>query len=73
MPIQNYDLASIGNYQRTLNDAGELVLSGVYMGERVEQTTPSPKQCALFIDKANTKGDVVLIDASKLGETVKEG
>jgi type I restriction enzyme M protein len=27
----------------------------------------------LFIDKANTKGDIVLMDASKLGETVKEG
>lgn len=27
----------------------------------------------LFIDKANTKGDIVLMDASKLGTTVKEG
>lgn len=27
----------------------------------------------LFLDKANTKGDIVLMDASKLGETVKEG
>lgn len=27
----------------------------------------------LFIDKANTKGDIVLMDASKLGATVKEG
>jgi len=27
----------------------------------------------LFLDKANTKGDIVLLDASKLGETVKEG
>lgn len=27
----------------------------------------------LFIDKANTKGDIVLMDASKLGRTVKEG
>lgn len=27
----------------------------------------------LFIDKANTKGDIVLMDASKLGKTVKEG
>ncbi len=27
----------------------------------------------LFIDKANIKGDVVLMDASKLGTTVKEG
>lgn len=26
----------------------------------------------LFIDKANTKGDIVLMDASKLGTTVKE-
>lgn len=26
----------------------------------------------LFLDKANTKGDIVLMDASKLGETVKE-
>lgn len=27
----------------------------------------------LFLDKANKKGDIVLMDASKLGETVKEG
>jgi len=27
----------------------------------------------LFIDKANTKGNIVLMDASKLGTTVKEG
>lgn len=27
----------------------------------------------LFIDKANTQGDIVLMDASKLGTTVKEG
>ena len=27
----------------------------------------------LFIDKANTKGDIVLMDASKLGTMVKEG
>jgi len=27
----------------------------------------------LFIDRANTKGDIVLMDASKLGTTVKEG
>lgn len=27
----------------------------------------------LFLDRANTKGDIVLMDASKLGTTVKEG
>ncbi|RDI37199.1 HsdM family class I SAM-dependent methyltransferase [Aquicella lusitana] len=27
----------------------------------------------LFLDKANTKGDIVLMDASKLGTTIKEG
>lgn len=27
----------------------------------------------VFLDKANTKGDIVLMDASKLGETIKEG
>jgi type I restriction enzyme M protein len=27
----------------------------------------------LFLDKANTKGDIVLMDATKLGTTVKEG
>jgi type I restriction enzyme M protein len=27
----------------------------------------------LFLDKANDKGDIVLMDASKLGETVKDG
>jgi type I restriction enzyme M protein len=27
----------------------------------------------LIIDKANTKGDIILMDASKLGTTIKEG
>ncbi|MHA8076861.1 HsdM family class I SAM-dependent methyltransferase [Aquirufa sp. TARAVU-A1A] len=27
----------------------------------------------LFLDKSNTKGDIVLMDTSKLGETVKDG
>jgi type I restriction enzyme M protein len=27
----------------------------------------------VFIDKANAKGDIILMDASKLGETVKDG
>lgn len=27
----------------------------------------------LFLDKANTKGDIVLMDASKLGTTIKDG
>lgn len=27
----------------------------------------------LFLDKTNTKGDIVLLDASKLGNTIKEG
>lgn len=27
----------------------------------------------LFLDRANTEGDIVLMDASKLGETIKEG
>jgi type I restriction enzyme M protein len=27
----------------------------------------------VFLDKANTNGDIVLMDASKLGETVKDG
>jgi len=27
----------------------------------------------LFLDKANTKGDIVLMDASKMGTTVKDG
>jgi len=27
----------------------------------------------LFLDKTNTKGDIVLMDASRLGQTVKEG
>jgi len=27
----------------------------------------------LFLDKANTKGDIVLMDASRIGKTVKEG
>src|SRR5690606_37777847 len=27
----------------------------------------------IFLDKTNTKGDIVLMDASKLGETIQEG
>ena len=35
--------------------------------------TTSTNVSVLFLDKANTKGDIVLMDATKLGTTVKEG
>jgi len=35
--------------------------------------TTGTKVSILFLDKANAKGDIVLMDASKLGETVKDG
>lgn len=35
--------------------------------------TTSTNVSVLFLDKDNTKGDIVLMDASKLGTTVKEG
>lgn len=35
--------------------------------------TTTTSVSVLFLDKANTKGNIVLMDASKLGTTVKEG
>ena len=35
--------------------------------------TTTTNVSVLIIDKTNTKGDIVLMDASKLGTTVKEG
>lgn len=35
--------------------------------------TTTTNVSVLFLDKRNTKGDIVLMDASKLGTTVKEG
>jgi len=35
--------------------------------------TTTTSVSVLFLDKSNTKGDIVLMDASKLGTTVKEG
>lgn len=35
--------------------------------------TTSTNVSVLFLDKGNTKGDIVLMDATKLGTTVKEG
>jgi type I restriction enzyme M protein len=51
----------------------EKMLKGVVSMPSNIFATTGTNVSVLFIDKANTKGDVVLVDASKLGETVKEG
>ena len=49
------------------------MLSGVVSMPSNIFATTGTNVSVLFIDKANKHGDIVLIDASKLGESVKEG
>jgi len=51
----------------------EKMLRGVVSMPSNIFATTGTNVSVLFIDKANTKGDVILMDASKLGTTVKEG
>ncbi len=51
----------------------EKMLRGVVSMPSNIFATTSTNVSVLFIDKANIKGDVVLMDASKLGTIVKEG
>jgi type I restriction enzyme M protein len=51
----------------------EKMLRGVISMPSNIFATTGTNVSVLFIDKTNTKGDVVLMDASKLGTTVKEG
>lgn len=51
----------------------ERMLRGVVSMPSNIFATTGTNVSVLFIDKANTKGDIVLMDASKLGTTVKEG
>jgi type I restriction enzyme M protein len=51
----------------------EKMLRGVVSMPSNIFATTGTNVSVLFIDKANTKGDIVLMDASKLGTTVKEG
>lgn len=50
----------------------EKMLRGVVSMPSNIFATTGTNVSVLFIDKANTKGDIVLMDASKLGTTVKE-
>lgn len=50
----------------------KMLRGGVSMPSNVFATTGT-NVSILFIDKANQKGDIVLMDASKLGTTYKEG
>ncbi|HAY34720.1 MAG TPA: class I SAM-dependent DNA methyltransferase [Ignavibacteria bacterium] len=56
--------------QKLVDD--EMLRGVVSMPSNIFATTGT-NVSVLFIDKANTKGDIVLMDASKLGTTVKEG
>ncbi len=51
---------------------GKMLRGVVSMPSNIFATTGT-NVSILFLDKANTKGDIVLMDASKLGETIKEG
>lgn len=51
---------------------GKMLRGVVSMPSNIFATTGT-NVSVLFLDKANTKGDIVLMDASKLGTTVKEG
>ncbi len=51
----------------------EKMLRGVVSMPSNIFATTGTNVSVLFIDKANTKGNIVLMDASKLGNTVKEG
>ncbi len=51
----------------------EKMLRGVVSMPSNIFATTGTNVSVLFIDKANTKGDIVLMDASKLGTTIKEG
>ena len=51
---------------------GKMLRGVVSMPSNIFATTGT-NVSILFIDKENTKGDIVLMDASNLGKTVKEG
>jgi type I restriction enzyme M protein len=51
----------------------ERMLRGVVSMPSNIFATTGTNVSVLFLDKANTKGDIVLMDASKLGTTTKEG
>lgn len=51
----------------------EKMLRGVVSMPSNIFATTGTSVSVLFLDKANTKGDIVLMDASKLGTTVKDG
>ncbi|MEZ4777704.1 MAG: class I SAM-dependent DNA methyltransferase [Bacteroidia bacterium] len=52
---------------------GQKMLRGVVSMPSNIFATTGTNVSILFLDKANTKGDIVLMDASKLGTTVKDG
>jgi len=52
---------------------GDRMLRGVVSMPSNIFATTGTNVSILFIDKANKKGDIVLMDASKLGTTIKEG
>jgi type I restriction enzyme M protein len=51
---------------------GKMLRGVISMPSNIFATTGT-NVSILFLDRANTKGNIVLMDASKLGETIKEG
>jgi type I restriction enzyme M protein len=51
---------------------GKMLRGVISMPSNIFATTGT-NVSILFLDRANSKGDIVLMDASKLGETIKEG
>lgn len=68
-------IAAQGGIEKKIRErlVEQKMLRGVVSMPRNIFATTGTNVSILFLDKANTKGDIVLMDASKLGTTVKEG
>lgn len=68
-------LAAQGGIEKKIREklVEEKMLRGVVSMPSNIFATTGTNVSILFIDKANKKGDIVLMDASKLGTTVKDG
>jgi type I restriction enzyme M protein len=68
-------LTAQGGIERKIREklVDEEMLRGVVSMPSNIFATTGTNVSVLFVDRTNTKGDIVLMDASKLGTTVKEG
>lgn len=48
-----YPTANVGAYSESINEQGELVISGNYKGDQISQTVPCHPPCILFLDTVN--------------------